>query len=40
MTDDGDLATMKTDARTFAGLSSVNGTIVDLDQISPQVNAL
>jgi hypothetical protein len=40
MTDDGDLSTMESDLKTFAGLSSVGGTIVDVGSISPQVAAL
>ncbi len=40
MTDDGDLSTMESDLATFAGLSSVDGTIVDVGAISPRVTAL
>jgi hypothetical protein len=40
MTDDGDLSQMESDLQTFAGLPSVNGTIVDVGAISPEVTAL
>jgi MBG domain (YGX type)/FG-GAP repeat/Bacterial Ig-like domain (group 3) len=40
MTDDGKLSQMESDLQTFAGLPSVNGTIVDVGAISPQVAAL
>jgi CSLREA domain-containing protein len=40
MTDDGDLSTMETDLQTFAGQTSVNGTIVDVGSISPRVQQL
>jgi hypothetical protein len=40
MTNDGDLATMESTLQTFAARSEVKGTIVQLDQVSPQVNAL
>ena len=40
MTDDGHLSTMESTSQTFAGQRSVDGTIAQLDQISPQVTAL
>jgi CSLREA domain-containing protein len=40
MTDDGDLAQMESDLQTFAQKASVNGTILDVGTISPQVAAL
>ncbi len=40
MTDDGHLAQMQSDLQTFAGLSSVDGTIVDVGTLSPRVAAL
>jgi len=40
MTDDGDLATMEADLKSFAARPEVDGTIAELDQISPEVSAL
>ncbi len=40
MSAEGDTTAMDAELRTFAGLSSVNGAIVDLGQVSPEVNAL
>jgi CSLREA domain-containing protein len=40
MTDDGELSQMENDLPTFAGLPSVDGTIVDVGADSPQVSAL
>ena len=40
MTDDGDLATMQADLKSFAARPEVDGTIAELDQISPEVSAL
>ena len=40
MTDDGGLATMEADLKSFAARPEVDGTIAELDQISPQVGAL
>ena len=40
MTDDGTLSTMESTLTRFAALPSVDGTIAELDQISPQLNTL